>query len=55
MVLLMLNGGPLGRLIFSRASSQKQRGHCVNSSIFERETLKTSACPARYGAARSLE
>ena len=47
------NGGLLGRVILSRTSSQKQRGHCMKSSILERDTLKGAACPGWYGCERS--
>jgi len=39
MALFIRNGGLDGRLIFSRASSQKQRGHWMNSSILLRLSL----------------
>ena len=55
MVLLILNGGVLGRVILSRTSSQKQRGHCIYNSILERETLKGAVCPGLYGTDRSFQ
>src|ERR1700743_839672 len=54
-VLLMLNGGELGRVILSRTSNQKQRGHCMYSSILLRLTLNGAVCPGLYGCDRSLQ
>lgn len=55
MVLLILNGGLFGLVIFKRTSSQKQRWHCIKSSILEREILNGAVCPGLYGMFRSCQ